>query len=254
MQNDEPNNHGGFNEKEFSGLFEAEEKSFWFKNRNKLIIYFLKKHFPHMADFLEIGCGTGFVLNALSNAFPCCKVAGSELFEEGLKYARQRNPHAELFQQDIVRQATTNKYDVFGAFDVLEHIKEDEVALNNLYNSLKGTNGTGGIITVPQHMFLWSVDDERACHVRRYSQKELKTKLVNSGFKVKRITGFVSLLFPFMCISRFLKKEDEKKNAELHLPSLLNMIFSFVMKIEFLLIKCGVNFPFGGSIIAVIEK
>lgn len=254
MQNNELNNQGGFNENNFSRLFESEEKSFWFNNRNRLIIYFLKKYFFDMKDYLEVGCGTGYVLNAVAKNFPCCRITGTELFEEGLKYAKQRNPQAVLFQLDIEKQEANNKYDVFGAFDVLEHIKQDENALGNLFNSLKETNETGGVITVPQHMCLWSVNDERACHVRRYSQRELKNKLVKAGFKIKRMTGFVSLLFPLMYISRLLKRKNVQDNDELHLPSFLNFIFSIVMKIEFLLIKIGVNFLFGGSIIAVVEK
>ena len=50
----------------------------------------LKKYFPDMESYLEIGCGTGFVLKAVHEAFPHCRVSGSELFAEGLDYARER--------------------------------------------------------------------------------------------------------------------------------------------------------------------
>ena len=112
---------------------------------------------------------------------------------------------------------------------------------------------------------MWSAEDDYACHVRRYSQKELRRKLEASGFKVVRMTGFVSLLFPFMMASRLLGGNKKKKETgnnkdktyisnELHLPSWLNAMFSAVMKIEFLLIHLGVSFPFGGSILAVVRK
>ena len=39
---------GGFNRDAFRNLFEAEEKSFWFTNRNRLIVHYLKKYFPDM--------------------------------------------------------------------------------------------------------------------------------------------------------------------------------------------------------------
>ena len=123
---------GGFKETVFKDLFEREEKSFWFNSRNKLILYFLKKYFPDMNKYLEIGCGTGFVLRAVEQNFPACKVSGSELFEEGLKYAKIRVPNANLIQLNAVEMDSKAEYDVFGAFDVLEHIKEDEKVLSNL--------------------------------------------------------------------------------------------------------------------------
>lgn len=246
---------GGFKETAFKDLFEREEKSFWFNSRNKLILYFLKKYFPDMNKYLEIGCGTGFVLRAVEQNFPACKVSGSELFEEGLKYAKIRVPNANLIQLNAVEMDTKAEYDVFGAFDVLEHIKEDEKVLKNLYGSIVTTiQKTGGVITVPQHMFMWSSSDEEACHVRRYSQKELRTKLEAAGFKVERMTGFVSLLFPFMMVSRLLNGKRKYVSDELSLPVWMNAIFSFIMKIEFFLIRLGIKFPFGGSIIAVVTK
>lgn len=260
------NKTGGFDKFAFEQLFEKEEKSFWFTSRNKLIIYFLKKYFDCMKDYIEIGCGTGFVLKAVAENFPCCNVTGSELFEEGLVYAKQRVPNANLIQLDSAKMTEKEQYDVFGAFDVLEHIKEDDLVMRNLFKSLKTTGYPescgklthviygGGVITVPQHMFMWSVADEEACHVRRYSQKELRAKLEAAGFKVKRITGFVSLLFPFMMVSRFFANKKKKQSDELSLPFWLNMIFSAVMEIEFFLLRLGINFPFGGSIIVVVAK
>ena len=104
-------------------------------------------------------------------------------------------------------------------------------------------------------MFMWSASDDRACHVRRYSQKELRHKLEAGGFTVLYMTGFVSLLFPCMMASRLLgKKKKTGGGDELHLPLWLNSIFAFVMKIEMVLLKIGVKFPFGGSILAIVRK
>lgn len=256
---------GGFDKKAFKDLFEAESKSFWFQNRNSLIVYYLKKYFPQMNNYLEIGCGTGFVLKAVHDAFPECNICGSELYEEGLVYAQTRVPNAKFIQLDAVNMKEQEKYDCFGAYDVLEHIKDDEMVMKNLYSALipakENKYNMGGVITVPQHMFLWSEEDDIACHIRRYSQKELREKITKAGFSVVRMTGFVSLLFPAMMISRLFRKSKRnrekrtsKKGDELHLPFWLNIIFSAVMKIELSLIKLGITFPFGGSILAVVIK
>ena len=35
-----------------------------------------------MKSFFEVGCGAGFVLSAVSSAFPSAKIAGSGIFSE----------------------------------------------------------------------------------------------------------------------------------------------------------------------------
>lgn len=107
---------GGFDKSAFKQLFESEEKSFWFNARNELIIYFLRKYFPNMKTYIEIGCGTGFVLRAVADNFPACSITGSELFAEGLSYAKERVPNANLIQLDSTKMTEKAQYDVFGAY------------------------------------------------------------------------------------------------------------------------------------------
>lgn len=57
-----------------------------------------------------------------------------------------------------------------------------------------------------------------------------------------------------MMVSRLIGGKQKKGGAELSLPAWMNAIFSFIMRIEFFLIRLGINFPFGGSIIAVVTK
>ena len=82
-----------------------------------------KQYIGNFQRFLEIGCGTGFVLEAIHNANPSAKVYGSEYFEEGLAYARKRVPSANLSQLDAREMLEIKYYDVIGAFDVIEHIQ-----------------------------------------------------------------------------------------------------------------------------------
>ncbi len=61
----------------------------------------MRRHFPDANSLLELGCGTGFVLEALREAaFPGWRLVGSELYEEGLAVARRRLPDVELVQAD----------------------------------------------------------------------------------------------------------------------------------------------------------
>ena len=86
------------------------------------------------------------------------------------------------------------EFDAIGAFDVLEHIVDDEMVLRETNKALK--SGGGLLLTVPQHQFLWSAADESARHVRRYSSRDLREKVERAGFKVIRMTSFVSFCYP----------------------------------------------------------
>lgn len=68
--------------------------------------------------------------------------------------------------------------------NVLEHIEDDSSTLNEIYAKLQ----PGGILAVyvPALMFLFSELDTKAGHFRRYSKKNLITKVENAGFKVEK--------------------------------------------------------------------
>lgn len=239
----------GFNKECFKDLYKDEENSFWFNSRNKLIIWVIKKYFCDFSKFLEIGCGTGYVLRGIKRVFPNRNYSGSELFLEGLNYAKKRLPDVDFFQLDATKLNMPTKFDIIGAFDVLEHIKKDELVLKNMYISVK--RGGGIILTVPQHQFLWSQTDITACHVRRYSKKDLINKIRKSGFNILYISSFVSLLMPFMIISRKIKS---KPTCELKINPFIDYIFRLIMFIERFFIYIGIRFPFGGSLIVVARK
>jgi hypothetical protein len=78
----------GFPAESFEGLAGGGEAgSFWFRVRNSLIVWALRKYFPGFQSLLEVGCGTGFVLSGIANAFPDARVAGSEIYTAGLAFA-----------------------------------------------------------------------------------------------------------------------------------------------------------------------
>lgn len=245
----------GFEAHFFDALAKLEAKNFWFKNRNRLIIWAFNKYFKRVNSFLEIGCGTGFVLSAIEHNFPDLNISGSEIFTNGLNFAQQRLKKAELWQMDARNIPFENEFDVIGAFDVIEHIKEDEEVLTQMFRATKPNGGI--MITVPQHRWLWSQADEYAHHVRRYTAKELKNKVEYAGFKVIKMTSFVSLLLPLMMISRLKPKNLRVKYdplAEFKISNFLNNTLEYVLNLELVLIKIGISFPLGGSLLLIAKK
>ena len=246
----------GFKAHYFQELAALEASNFWFRARNQLLLWAMRHYTPHLQGFLEIGCGTGFVLSAVAQQFPTAQLAGSEYLAEGLVYARQRVPNAELSQMDARHIPYQSHWDAIGAFDVLEHIAEDELVLCEIAKALK----PGGVvfITVPQHRWLWSTVDEYACHVRRYDAAELHQKVRAAGFDILRSTSFVSVLLPAMYASRLLKNKqvDAKMDAmaELRIHPVLNSIFEGCLTIERSIIRLGFSLPVGGSRLLIAQK
>lgn len=246
----------GFKAHYFKELAELEGGNFWFRARNKIILWTLYQYSPELKSFLEIGCGTGFVISAISEQFPKARLLGSEYLEEGLVYARQRLPNAEFTQMDARNIPYKSELDAIGAFDVLEHIEDDEIVLQQIYKALK----PGGIvyITVPQHRWLWSVVDEYACHVRRYPANELHQKVCSTGFEIIRSTSFVTILLPAMYLSRLLKRNKMDVSidamAELRINPILNKVFEWLLNFELALIRMGIILPMGGSRLLVARK
>lgn len=85
-----------FDPDKFKELAALEDANFWFQARNELILYALHRYFGKPLHYAEIGCGTGYVLRAVEQAFPDAEIVGTELFVEGLKFALQRCKRAKL--------------------------------------------------------------------------------------------------------------------------------------------------------------
>ncbi len=236
----------------FQELSRLEDDHFWFENRNHLITWAVQHYFPSLKKFFEMGCGTGFVLRGIRHIRPTAVLSGTDIYTEALIFAQQRVPDAEFFQMDGQSIPFYQEFDVIGAFDVIEHIADDETVLQQMAKALKPNGGL--LLTVPQHRFLWSHIDELSFHKRRYSRTDLVKKVEAAGFEVLRVTSFVSLLLPLMWLRRLLKVKahaDFDMYAEFRINRQVNFLLHQVMRIEAAFIRAGISFPAGGSLFLV---
>lgn len=246
----------GFQSAYFPELAKLEERHFWFRARNELILWAMQRKVPRFDRFLEIGCGTGYVISAIARRYPEAHFTGSELLSGGLPFAAQRIPAAELVQMDARQPPFSDHFDVVGAFDVLEHIDDDRGVLRSINRTLK----PGGhlLLTVPQHPWLWSYLDEYACHVRRYTASDLRDKLREAGFNISLETSFVSLLLPALWLSRKLYAIDSNRREdpllELRIGRVANAVLEGVMTLERAAIYAGLRVPAGGSLLIVAQR
>ncbi len=223
--------------------------NFWYKARRDLIKKLMIRHGISNKNILEIGCGAGSQLEALS-IFDN-KVIGSDINAKALEVAKSRG-HNVFFQN--IEQALEHeiKYDLICAFDVLEHIEHDEKAMTNIYSMLK----PDGLFmySVPAYQFLFSSHDVYLEHFRRYSKKELKDKLSDKGFKQVERGYWNSFLFPVMIAKRLISRKAKPQSETYDLPIVINELLYWMLKVENRLFKYKIRFPFGLSIVGVVKK
>jgi SAM-dependent methyltransferase len=247
---------GGYDTTLFNRLAEIEDQSFWFRARNRLIVQLVSSIAGPNDRFLEIGCGTGYVLQAVVHQCGL-RGTGTELLSAGLEHARRRVPEANLVELDAREMPYVETFDIAGAFDVLEHIDDDLAALRGLHRAVRPSGHL--VLTVPQHPWLWSAADTVACHVRRYRRSELIERVRAAGFTPIRVTSFVSTLLPLMALSRLTERLACRRSGydpldDLTVPGPINWAFEKVLDLERVLVRHGVSLPVGGSLVLVARR
>lgn len=239
----------GFDPILFAALAKIEADHFWFVARNELIVGLADRFFPAARHLLEIGCGNGAVLRALASSRRWKRVVGSDLHPTGLAHARERMPDdVELVQMNALAIPARETFDLIGAFDIVEHVEDDEGVLRAMRRSMRPSGGA--IISAPQHPWLWSGADEIAHHQRRYCRGELESKLRRNGFEVLFSSSFTATLLPLMAASRAkarLWPGNGGLGRELAVAGQANATLLAILRAEVRLTLTGARWPVGGS-------
>jgi len=211
---------------------------------------------------LEIGSSSGYLLREIKRSFPESFLIGSDCIPEPLENIGKKISDIPLIQFDLVNcPLPDNCVDVVIALNVLEHIKDDENALKQIYRILK----PGGyvIIEVPANQDLYDFYDEQLRHFRRYSLHELKILTEKTGFTVIRASHLGFFIYPgFKCVKHrnrqkntmndAQKQSGMKKLIQLGGP-VINNFFYFLMKIE-LTIGNVFQYPIGIRCLLLLKK
>jgi SAM-dependent methyltransferase len=140
------------------------------------------------------------------------------------------------------------------AFDVVEHLEDDEAALAAIRASL--APGAHFICTVPAFGFLWSDHDVAHHHYRRYTRATLRRRLEDAGFAVERLTYFNTLLFPGVAAVRLVQRvrPGRRGGSDAGLPSpTVNRILFRLFSTERRILRLT-SLPVGISLLAVCRS
>jgi SAM-dependent methyltransferase len=207
---------------------------------------------------LEIGCGSGLLLQGLERVCSEGYVFGMDMHPEGLRLVRKRC-ECPLLCGDLFEPPFSKPFDVIGAFDVIEHLSDDGEALRVLHSLL--APGGALLLTVPAHERLWSYFDEFCGHFRRYSPGGLRQAVERSGFQVEYLTEYMSLLFPLIWIGRRMAARrrplaavENLSPADLNVIPGINAVLEGLLALELPWIRRGRRLPFGASLLCVARR
>ncbi|MDF1501889.1 class I SAM-dependent methyltransferase [Roseisolibacter sp. H3M3-2] len=183
-------------------IFRREHEHWWFRARRELIADAVRRAVPAGAPFLDVGCGTGSLLERLGDAV---EPWGLDPSPESVARGRARGL-AHLVEGDIgaIAGLPQAHFAGVGFFDVLEHLDDDVGALRLAHGALR----PGGVVvaTVPAFQWLWSRHDEVHQHRRRYSREAFGSLFREAGLAPEVLTYYNARLFPIAAAARLAGK------------------------------------------------
>jgi 2-polyprenyl-3-methyl-5-hydroxy-6-metoxy-1,4-benzoquinol methylase len=148
-------------------------------------------------DVLEVGSGLGTFSEKIIQDMPATShimltdISVRYIQTLMKRYTSRKNVSVNRFDlnnKEDYCKIGYEKYDSIIALNVLEHVKDDEFVLSELYKLLK--DGGTLVILVPCHKFLYNVIDKNVGHFRRYAKKELRDKINKTNFNEERMHYF----------------------------------------------------------------
>jgi SAM-dependent methyltransferase len=204
-------------------------------------------------NILEVGSGLGTYSKKVATDFVDTRKTFSDYdteYVDRLKtiFDQRQNPTIAVTHLDLTNPDGlfhTEMFDSVFALNVIEHIENDILALNNVYDLLK----PGGrlIILVPAYQFLYNCMDEAAGHYRRYNKKMVTEKVQRTKFKIMKIYYFNFFsIFGWYVNGKIFKKNIADEKA----LGIFNKIVPFAKFFE----RYVLRHAMGCSVIAVMEK
>ena len=233
---------------------QVEDDSFWFKHRKNCILEAIGA-FPPDGAFFDIGGGNGYMSLAINDIGIDTILVEPGI--EGATNARKRGLPQVICATLENAGFKTNSIGAVGLFDILEHI-EDDVEFLKTTNELLAANGRV-YITVPAYKMLYSINDKRGGHYRRYSLTSLAKKLKSTGFEIEFKTYIFSMLpvpiFFFRTIPSILgfkKREFQKIQKEHRMRGRrFGKLLTKMLDREVRALKNKRSIPFGASCLMV---
>jgi SAM-dependent methyltransferase len=238
---------------EYRRMYEAEEAQWWYAGQRAIATALLAPVLPGRGErrLLDAGCGTGYNLLELGRLG---RATGVDLSQDALAFCRERGVRAARASVLALPFADAT-FDAVTSFDVLYHawVPDDRAAARELARVLRP--GGALLVRVPALRALWGAHDTEVQSRHRYTRAELVALLASAGLRVRRATYCNSFLFPLLLgrrsVDRLLRREGSDVGF---LPAPLEGVFRRTLLAEAALVRAGLSFPIGASVVAVATR
>jgi len=235
----------------------VDQSSFWFDHRNEVIADVLRREVPEGVPFVEVGSGSGVVVDYLRR-ITNRPVASVEPIFAGASAVARRGVRLSFCGDLASLNLPAKSIQAMGAFDVVEHLDDPQAFLRECLRVMK--DDARLILTVPAYPWLWSQFDVWNGHVQRFTIRSLSRLLQGVGFQPVTRTHLFAVLLPPAIVSRLIVERLRRKprsahDIETHLegslaPSskIVSESLRRIHRVERALIRL-VRIPFGTSIL-----
>ncbi|GAA3718238.1 class I SAM-dependent methyltransferase [Nonomuraea antimicrobica] len=209
---------------EIARLIALESTHWWYRERRAILRRELRG-LGRPGRALDVGAAGGGNTRVLAEAG--WDATAADHCPEAVETARRRGLKAVLADARSL-PFEPGSVDLVTAFDVLEHIPEDDVVAAEIARVL--APGGYALIAVPCDMSLWSPHDDAVGHVRRYARESLTHVVEQAGLTVDRVWSWNVLLRPL--VARHRRRSTGTGSDLRRTPFLVNAGLSAVVRAE----------------------
>ena len=208
------------NTKPSSATFEAFfEDSLYLLYKNHLYNFLVRRFMirrqlkeRRFKRILELGCGISPILEAGEG------IIQTDFSHRALRHLNAQTRKGTTFRGincDATRLPFTDEaFDGIICSEVIEHIEEDDKALEEMVRILR--QGGELILTCPMHQSHFGFDDELVGHYRRYETDDLQSRLSRCGLKEVKTSPVLGPLEKWIMepLTRFFASQKKKEAAK----------------------------------------
>ena len=244
----------------FKQYYTLEREHWWYMARIKILASFVKLHLfkGEPLKILNVGVATG----ATSEMLLQFGTVTSIEYDKACIDFVNNNTSIKVQQGSITEiDFEDNTFDLVCAFDVIEHVENDQKAASEL---LRVCSKKGYVfVTTPAYQFLWSEHDVVNHHYKRYTLGGFKKLFEKDLYNIVKQTYFNTFLFPPIALLRLalwpfqknknVTNEPRETDATRFNSSAVNKVLYnlFLFEKSFL---SKISFPFGVSIALLLRK
>lgn len=240
-------NKSSFSAKQFRiGFPKGIENHYWNHARNRIVLKKLQPFVEENDIILDIGCGTGIIVDFLRqaglNCYGCEIAEVSPVSESIVPFFYSRTDAFSL------NGPIKEKCKVILLLDVLEHVENPDDFIRQCTAHFTGLKLI--LITLPARKELWSNYDEYYRHFCRYDLRDVQKLFDNTNLCLHKAGYFFHALYLPMRLLSLLGKE---RNTEIKPPRYrtVHRFLSSIISVEEALIP-----PFipGSSLYLILKK